>query len=226
MSTHELNFSQQRNFVSPEDVQSVHLLGAGSVGSHVASMLARIGVTGITVWDDDSVDSHNIGPSLYGKDDFGRYKVDALATIVKRDTGIIIKTQRKKYVGEPMRGTVLCCVDSMEARQAIWKSVRKNPFVDIFIDTRVAEEFFQVFSVKPCNEKDAAYYENFLAYNSSQTAPQMCGLHSIIYVSSMVAAEAVSSLAKFWKSGRTNLHIERSCGSETFINTGESNEAG
>jgi len=226
MSDHEMNFSQQRHFISPDDTKPVHLLGAGSVGSHVASMLARIGVTGLTVWDDDSVDSHNIGPSLYGKDDFGLYKVDALAAIIKRDTGVTIKTERKKYTGEPMRGTVISCVDTMEARQTVWKKVRKNPFVDIFIDTRVADEFFQVFSVQPCRESDIVYYEHFLAYRSDETAPQMCGRHSIIYVSSMVAAEAATSLAKFWKFGRTNLHIERLCGSETFINTGETNEAG
>jgi sulfur carrier protein ThiS adenylyltransferase len=221
MSQHELNFSQQRQYIAPDETKPVHLLGAGSVGSHVASMLARIGVTNITVWDDDSVDSHNVGPSLYGKDDFGCYKVDALAAIIKRDTGVIIKTEKKKYAGEQIRDTVICCVDSMEARQAIWQSVKKNPFVDILIDTRVAEEFYQVFSILPCKEAHITYYEHYLAYSSNESARQMCGRHSIIYVSSMVGAEAVTSLAKFWKSGRTNLHIERLCGSETFINTGE-----
>ncbi len=224
MSTHELNFSQQCNLIDPNDTRPVTLLGAGSVGSHVASMLVRIGVTNLRVFDDDSIASHNIGPSLYGKDDFGYYKVDALAAIIKRDTGVIIKTEKKKYTDEPLRDTVICCVDSMEARQAIWKRVRKNPFVDMLIDTRVAEEFFQIFSVKPCNERDVAYYEHYLAYSSNEAARQMCGRHSIINVSSMVAAEAVTSLAKFWKFGRTNLHIERMCGSEIFINTGESDE--
>lgn len=221
MSTNQLNFSQQKNLADPADVRSVHLLGAGSVGSHVASMLVRIGVTNMCVWDDDSVDSHNIGPSLYGKDDFGCYKVDALAAIIERDTGVVIQTERKKYTGEQLRGTVICCVDSMEARQMIWKMTKKNPFVDILVDTRVAEEFYQVFGVRPCKESDIGYYEHYLAYSSDKAARQMCGRHSIIYVSSMVAAEAVTSLAKFWKSGRTNLHIERVCGSEIFINTGE-----
>lgn len=217
MSSHELNFSQQKNFISPEEVQPVHLLGAGSVGSHIASMLARIGVTDLTVWDHDSIDSHNIGPSLYGRSDFDQYKVDALAAIILRDTGVIIKTERRKYEGTMIKGSVICCVDTMEARQMIWRTVKKNPFVDILLDTRVAEEFFQIFAIRPCSMDDIAYYEHFLAYNGDEAARQMCGLHSIIYISSMVAAEAVRNLAKFWKSGRTEYaHFERGA-SEVFI---------
>jgi hypothetical protein len=217
MSTHELNFSQQKNFISPDEVRPVHLLGAGSVGSHVASMLARIGVTDLTVWDHDSIDSHNIGPSLYGRSDFGRYKVEALAAIILRDTGVIIKMERRKYEGAMIKGSVICCVDTMEARQMIWRTVKKNPFVDILLDTRVAEEFFQIFAIRPCSTDNITYYEHFLEYGGNEAARQTCGLHSIIYVSSMVAAEAVSSLAKFWKSDRTEYtHFERGA-FEVFI---------
>ncbi|OGZ06345.1 MAG: hypothetical protein A2845_00920 [Candidatus Lloydbacteria bacterium RIFCSPHIGHO2_01_FULL_49_22] len=217
MSSNELNFSQQRNFISPKEVRAVHLLGAGSVGSHVASMLARIGVTDLTVWDHDSIDSHNIGPSLYGRSDYGKYKVDALAATILRDTGVVVKTERRKYEGEAIKGSVVCCVDTMEARQTIWRIVKKNPFVDILIDTRVAEEFFQVFTIRPCKVEDIAHYEHYLSYDSSHAARQMCGLHSIIYISSAVAAEAVKGLAKFWKSGRTEYaHLERN-ESEVFV---------
>lgn len=217
MQPHELNFSQQKYFISPKEVQPVHLLGVGSVGSHIASMLARVGVTDLTVWDHDSIDSHNIGPSLYGLLDFGLYKVDALAAILLRDTGVLAKTERRKYEGEKLKGSVVCAVDSMEARQTIWKAVKKNPFVDIFIDTRVAEEFFQVFFIRPCRTEDIAHYEHFLTYGGNEAARQMCGLHSVIYISSAVAAEAVKGLSKFWKSGRTEYaHLERSQ-SEVYV---------
>ena len=126
MSGESLNFSQQKYFISPRDVRPVHLIGAGSVGSHIASMLARIGVTDLTAWDHDSIDSHNIGPSLYGMQDFGKYKVDALSEILLRDTGVAIKRERRMYDGERLKGTIICAVDSMEARQMLWKRARKE----------------------------------------------------------------------------------------------------
>jgi hypothetical protein len=216
-----MNFSQQRKLFEPELARPVTLIGAGAVGSHIASQLCRSGVTDLTVYDDDSIDSHNIPPSLYGLSDFGAYKVDALADILLRDTGVVIKKERRKYAGGKLRGAIIACVDSMEARQLIWDNALRNPFVEILIDTRIAWEFWQVFSVKPCREGDIHFYEQFLAYQSEDAARQSCGTHGIIYVSSAVATEAVTGLLKFWEDGKTQIHIERVCGSPIFINAKE-----
>ena len=217
MSSGLMNFSQQRQLFSPALAKPVTIIGAGAVGSHIASQLCRIGVTDMTVYDPDSVDSHNIPPSLYGLSDFGAYKVDALEAILLRDTGVVIKKERRKYEGEKLRGAVVCSVDNMETRQLIWRSVQNNPFVDILIDTRIAWEFWQVFTVKPCKPVDRAFYEPFLSYSSEEAARQSCGTHGIIYVSSAVATEAVTSLLKFWENGTKQIHIERVCGLPIYI---------
>lgn len=212
-----LNLSQQKYYLEDADIKPVTVIGAGSVGSHVVSMLVRIGITDITVYDHDSIESHNVAPSLYGEEDFGLYKVDALAAIILRDTGVAIKVVRKRYEGEPLKRTVIMCVDTMEARQLVWKKVRNNPLVDVLIDTRIAEEFWQLFAISPCNQKEIAYYEHYLNYSTSEAAPQMCGLHSIIDVSIAVAAEAACVLRSFWKRGTKNWHVERLCGGEISI---------
>ena len=213
----ELNFSQQNRLFDPALSRPVHLIGAGSVGSLVANQLARIGVTDITVWDDDSVDSHNVGPSLYGMGDVSYFKVDRLKSIIERNTGVHIKAECRKYAGEPLRGSVICCVDTMEARQCIWNAVKKKLFVDILIDTRIAEYFSQIFTVRPCNPKDALYYEQFLTYGTEEATRQMCGGHSIIFIASRVASVAVETLSSFWNSGRTEFVRLEQLGSDVFI---------
>ena len=217
MDASHLNFSQQDRLFDPAFSRPVHLIGAGSVGSHVASMLARIGVTDLTVWDDDSVDSHNIGPSLYGVADVSYYKVDRLRAIIERNTGLRIKTMRQKYAGESIRGSIVACVDNMEARQLIWSSVKKKLFVDILIDTRVAERFIQVFALRPCNTEDVAHYEPFLAYSTEEASRAMCGGHSIIFIASRVASIAVEALSDFWTSDRTEFTQLEQLGSSMFI---------
>jgi len=212
-----LNFSQQCRLFDPKMARAVHVIGVGSVGSHVVNNLVRVGVTDITVWDDDSIDSHNIGPSLYGHNDLGQYKVDALAHLVLRDTGVCVKVMRKMYEGEPIRGTIVSSVDNMEARKLIWGSIKKKLFADILLDTRVAENFAQIFATRPCNESDIAHYEHYLSYSTEEANRQMCGGHSIVFIASRVAATAVECLCDFWSSGKTMFVRLEQLGSDVFI---------
>ncbi len=213
----ELNFSQQQNLFNPKTARAVHVIGAGSVGSLVVNQLARIGASEITVWDDDSVDSHNVGPSLYGQGDVGYFKVERLRRIIERDTGVRITVMQQKYAGEPLRGSVIACVDTMEARKCIWAAVRKKLFVDILVDTRTAKRFVQVFATRPCKPEDILHYEAFLSYTTTEAARQMCGEHSIIFVASRAASIAVETLSDFWQSGRTEFMRLEQLGSDVFI---------
>lgn len=216
-----LNFSQQRKIFNPSFAKPVVVLGAGSVGSQLVAMLAKIGLTDITVYDGDSVESHNIPMSAYGNSDLGMYKVLALKDLVFRQSGVEIKALPRMYagpvrgiktiasngVGEPLRDSVIACVDSMEARMAAWQAVKNNPLVDIFIDTRTAGELISIFAVSPCNPDDIAYYEHFL-YPTEQAAMLTCGHHGIVFISSMAAGIACANLTNWWQCGRKKLHFK------------------
>lgn len=58
--------------------QRVVIVGCGSVGSFVASELARAGVGRFILVDPDHVEWHNLTRTIYGYRDVGRLKVDAL----------------------------------------------------------------------------------------------------------------------------------------------------
>ena len=216
-----LNLSQQKNYFPRECIPPVTIIGAGAIGSNIALMLARMGARDITVYDDDAIDSHNIAPSAYGSNDFARAKVEALHALIERNTEVSITPKRAMYAGEKLKGTVIVCVDSMSARKLVWEKVKKNPLVDIVIDTRTAEKFWQVFAIEPCKPADIAHYEYFLTYDDADTAQQTCGLHGIIFVSLAVAAEVGENLANFWACGRKNRHVDRLCGSELKIHQEE-----
>lgn len=65
--------------------KKVVLVGAGSLGSEVAVLLARSGVGSLYVIDHDKFEDVNIGRHILGVPELGEYKSEALATRINRD---------------------------------------------------------------------------------------------------------------------------------------------
>lgn len=206
----EINLSQQEEIFSPSHAHPVTVIGIGAVGSHVPPMLAKLGAEDITAIDGDGIESHNISMSRYHRGHLGMLKTAALQKIVLMESGLEIKTIPKMYAGEPLRDTVVACVDNMETRSLIWSCVKENPLVDIFIDTRTAKELLWVFAINPCDPKDIRYYENFL-YPSSEAVHPTCGEHGIGPISELAASVVCRNLINWWQNGQKERHYQELC---------------
>lgn len=66
------------------DAASVGVAGLGGLGSHIAVLLARLGVGRLALADFDRVDLANIQRQQYYLDDVGRPKCEALAAQLRR----------------------------------------------------------------------------------------------------------------------------------------------
>jgi len=95
----------------------ITVLGAGATGSWLALALAKLGIEDITVWDYDTVESHNIPNQSYGIDDIEQYKVIALQSDIETATGINIKIKPEKFTNQKLNGFVFLMVDSMTERK-------------------------------------------------------------------------------------------------------------
>lgn len=211
-----LNFSHQARIFDPRFVKPTTIIGIGAVGSKVALGLVCVGVTDLTVWDPDFVASHNPAMSAYRFNDNGLKKCAALAQIIEEKSGVGIKQQPRAYEGERLRHSIVASVDTMEARSCIWKAVRNNPLIDIFIDTRVSQLMSSVFAIRPCDPEDIAYYEHFL-YPSAEAKRQTCGVHGIAYATDTVAARACHQLTSFWSTGSIVRHQYEGFGAIPYL---------
>ncbi len=206
-----LNLSQQNGIFNAETATHVTVIGVGAVGGYVVHGLAKQGVTGITVFDHDFVESHNFPMSIYRPRDLARPKVDALKEIVEDATGVVIETRNVKYEGQPLKGVVIACVDTMEARKVIWQTIKQSPLirVPILLDTRVCAELIWVFAIHPDDPDDEALYKHHLSYSSQETASPTCGNHGIDYVSKRAAGIVQINLTQWWQNGTKKiLHKE------------------
>ncbi|MFY0602593.1 MAG: ThiF family adenylyltransferase [Flavobacteriaceae bacterium] len=69
----------KRNGQSLFSSLKIAVIGAGGIGSPLATMLAKMGASEIDLFDDDSVEEHNL-PRIYGAShkDINKYKVDVV----------------------------------------------------------------------------------------------------------------------------------------------------
>lgn len=115
----------------------VTICGAGALGSNLAETLVRQGISQIVVLDKDRVEKHNISTQVYGLDDVGKLKTDALRDRLYNLTGIEISSvpkeleqgNVKKYVRCPQSPTahlVVDCFDNTAARQLLQNECRRQ----------------------------------------------------------------------------------------------------
>lgn len=67
--------------------KTVHICGAGALGSNLAVNLMRSGFRKIVVIDKDRVEEQNIGTQVYSMDDVGGQKAELLRNMISRDLG-------------------------------------------------------------------------------------------------------------------------------------------
>lgn len=121
----------------------VHIIGCGSVGSTIAALIARSGVTKFTLWDFDYVEPHNMANQMFRQKDLGELKVEALKDIIceiNPDIADHVKLKPKGWQGESLSGFVFLCVDSIETRKQIVEQHMNNLNVKAMFDFRTGLE--------------------------------------------------------------------------------------
>lgn len=178
----------------------VTVVGTGSIGSNVVTLLARLGIKDITVYDDDKVEGNNLGHQAYGVSDIGDYKTHALAKSVAWATGTIIKPVIQRTDGEGIETDILVLgVDSMRARKEIVEKAKYS----FCIDGRMGGETFNIYTFSGL---DKERYRNTL-YSDEEASPLPCGGKSIGYISYLVSGLMENQLKKILNSEFTPFEI-------------------
>ena len=158
-----MNLSKSREYFDPSTLKGrVHIIGCGSVGSTLAELMARAGVTKLTLWDFDKVESHNIANQMFFERDIGRLKVDAVADMVLKINSLAeedIRVKEKGWRGERLSGYVFLAVDSIETRRKIVESHMNSTTIKAVFDIRTRLEDAQHYA---CDWKDVKGKQGFL----------------------------------------------------------------
>jgi hypothetical protein len=179
-------FSRQADLVPQDRLVSVvaTVIGVGAVGRQVALQLAAIGTPRIQLIDFDVVDATNITTQGFFAEQVGMPKVAAVTdTIMGLDDAIRVDTIQDRYRSKIEIGqAVFCCVDSISAREAIWRSASNR--CQFWCDGRMLAEVIRVLTVADATDHDK--YATTL-FPQSEAQAGRCTSHSTIYTANIAA---------------------------------------
>lgn len=196
-TTHENDrFTRQQDMVPQDRLATVQatVIGVGAIGRNVALQLAAIGCPQIQLVDFDTVDLTNVTTQGYLCEDIGRPKVEATkAAIARLDATIRIECLQDRYRPRSALGdAVFCCVDSIDARAAIWRSA--NSKCQFWCDGRMLSEVIRVLAVAENQGRDN-YPTTLFAQSQAQTG--CCTARSTIYAANIAAGLMIHQFTRW-----------------------------
>jgi hypothetical protein len=190
---------RQYDILPPEKCnEQINIIGAGAIGSHVATYLARMGFPNISVWDFDKVSIENMNSQGYRYKDINKPKVVALEEIIRECANMSIEMHDEAYTedSDPLRGIVLACADSMAVRKLLWEKHCQSSHVKLFVDSRMGAEECLLYAMRPKVEKDDRAYRASL-YSDEEAEKVPCTAKATCYTATMLSG-LVCKTVKDW----------------------------
>lgn len=162
----------------------VTLIGVGAIGRQVALQLAALGVPSLQLVDFDLVEPTNITTQGYLLADLGKAKVAATAAAVQQiDPRIEVHCVSERYRPQLVVGDVVfCCVDSISARAAIWRSAGQR--CRFWCDGRMLGEVMRILCATDRQGRD--HYPTSL-FSQSEAQTGACTARGTLYTASIAA---------------------------------------
>lgn len=206
-----LDLTRHLELIDPHYFEEpITIIGAGATGSWLALSLAKLGLTNITVYDFDVVESHNIPNQAYSISQIGQPKVNALYDIIYNTTGTKINVKNEKYTNQRLTGIVFLMVDSMAERKRIWEtSIKLKSQIKLMIEPRMGLDVGRIYNVNPLDMEQIRRYEETL-YSDDVAEVSACG-------ASMTVITTALGIASWCGRSLINWHNKEELDNEILI---------
>lgn len=179
-----MDLSKIEMVFDPSSVKGrIHIIGCGSVGSTVAELLARYGLTKFTLWDMDFVEPKNIVNQMFFQQDIAHSKVEAVANIlcsVNPDIKDELDLKPDGWQGETVKGYAFLAVDNIEIRKQFLEKNKYNPDLLGVFDIRTGLYDAQCWSADWKDRKQIENLKNSMNFTHEEakasTPVSACGI--------------------------------------------------
>lgn len=175
----------------------VAIIGVGAIGSHLAEILAKLGVRRFTLVDPDEVDTVNLSVQGFYEAEVGRPKTHAVRErLLSINGGVQVRDYPEEYEPEMIEpgSAVFSCVDSIKVRRHMFRHFRERDW-PVFLDGRMSAESLQVFCIDR-SPAAAELYRRSL-FPSHEAHRESCTARSTVYCASLAAAILCAQFKKW-----------------------------
>lgn len=204
-----MNLEKSYEYFKPEQVKGrIHIIGCGSVGSTLAELMVRSGLTKITLWDFDKVEEKNIANQLFRKKDVYKEKTEALKNILMEinpdvESDLVLNG---KWDGQMLSGYVFLAVDNIETRKRIIDRIWNNLSVKAVFDIRTRLEDAQHYAARwdRVDEKEDLRNSMDFSHEEAMEETPMSACHTVLSVAPTIRIVCSFAIANFMNLIRGN----------------------
>jgi sulfur carrier protein ThiS adenylyltransferase len=186
MMTTPDRFSRQAELVPQVRLQTITatVIGVGAIGRQVAVQAAALGLRRVQLVDFDQVEPANVTTQGYRDGDVGLSKVEASRrAMVEIDPAVEVAVVTDRFRPKLSVGqAVFACVDSIAAREAIWRAVGGACL--FWCDGRMLGETLRILSA--ADPESRTRYSGSL-FPQAEAQAGRCTAHGTIYAASVAA---------------------------------------
>lgn len=189
--------------------QSIVLVGAGGIGSHLALLLERLYIKDLFIYDSDTIDETNMSGQLYPGNSVGRSKAYTIADIIKdfcpATANNIYAVPYSYYSNGIVRNIMIGGVDNMDARRLVFgrwishidEKTQEERSKCLLIDGRLSPDAFQVFAIQGNDERAIKEYNEKWLFSDEEADATLCSFKQTTYMASMIASTMANVLVNF-----------------------------
>lgn len=222
--TETLNIMRHESVFNPSEYPfPIHIIGAGATGSRVFAALVELGMTQISVYDNDFVADHNLANQIYVAEDVGKPKVHGCRKFIERKLGVGVDPTKYTFYnykvtpelierGMLKGGIVFLLTDTMESRKGIFNALTERcqrtrteaQMADtnmLIIETRMASTHGSVFTINPFDKTACKAWRETLVDDTNEDNIELspCGTTlSVGTTASLIANYAVWQMIQFF----------------------------
>jgi len=198
------------DFFNPAKVDgTIHIVGCGAIGSTLAIMLARCGVTNMVLWDMDTVVPHNLANQQYMLKQVGQPKTAALKTLIHAINPAITVIEMGKWSKDILGGYVMMAVDNIDTRKDI---IMCSLGAKLIMDYRMRVADAQHYAADPMVPNDMKKLRLSMDFTQAEadaaTPVNGCGLsESIMPTVAMIVSLGVANFINYLNVGKLETTI-------------------
>lgn len=185
----------------------VIIAGVGGIGSNLAFQIARMSPASITLYDNDSVEKVNMAGQLFGYNDIGTFKTDAISRMIRSytSTSNIYAVNSLFTSSSPSGDIMMCGFDSMNARETFflsWLQHLKTKSSEekaqcLFLDGRLSMDTLQVFCLRGDDDANIYRYNKEFIFPDSQADATVCSMKQTTYLACMIGSLMTNLFTNF-----------------------------